>query len=135
METKIASMENKLREVEEQLSDKPINSNNDWGDDIATDKKLYLTSDDSDTDQETEKLVTKSRRKISKHVAFQENLENHEITRTLSASPVKSKKLSTETVMNKLDEMDERMRNLESRTSATLSSIESVLHSLHSKLE
>ena len=135
METKIASMENKLREVEEQLSDKPINSNNDWGDDIATDKKLYLTSDDSDTDQETEKLVTKSKRKISKHVAFQENLENHEITRTLSASPVKSKKLSTETVMNKLDEMDERMRNLESRTSATLSSIESVLHSLHSKLE
>ena len=48
METKIANIETKLRDIEEHFEDSPTNTTNDWGDEIATDKKLYLSDDEDD---------------------------------------------------------------------------------------
>ena len=54
METKIANMENKLKELEEHLGDNPTNTTNDWGEDIATDRKLYLTDEDEEEDDHSD---------------------------------------------------------------------------------
>ena len=138
METKIAVMENKLKDLEEHLADKPVNTNNDWGDDIATDKRLYLTSDDEDTtspESSPEKTNTKVKRKLSKHVNFKENVENFEERMAVPPTNPKAKKHSNnDLVMTKLNEMEEKMRNMEARTSSTLSSIECSLQLLQSKL-
>ena len=140
METKIANMENKLKELEEHLGDNPTNTTNDWGEDIATDRKLYLTDEDDEEDDHSDsKVVQKQRqRKLSRHVIFQDDVEDLEEQAAIN-KPRKPKAVHKtgphDVVMNKLEMMEEKIRMLDGKTSAALTQMESVLMSIKSSLD
>ena len=132
METKIANIETKLRDLEEHFEDSPTNATNDWGDEIATDKKLYLSDDEDD---ETEiKTVKQKQRKVSRHVIFQENIDQPQ-QKIPSPKNKVAKKLVDESFMDKLELMEEKFRDLDDRTSSALSHMEAILQSIQSALE
>lgn len=144
METKIANMENKLKELEEHLGDNPTNTTNDWGEDIATDRKLYLTDEDDEEDDHSDgdknsKVAQKQRqRKLSRHVIFQddvEDLEEQAVVNKPRKPKAGHKTGPNDVVMNKLEMMEEKIRMLDGKTSAALTQMESVLMSIKSSLD
>ena len=132
MENKVANIESKLRDLEEHFEESPTNVINDWGDDIATDKKLYLSDDEDDSNDL--KTIKQKQRKVSRHVIFQENVD--ELQQNIPSPKNKvAKKVVAENVMDKLEIMEEKFRSLDDRTSSALSQMETILQSIQSSLQ
>ena len=83
MDSKMTVIEDKLTKVLEYFEEKPVNSANDWGEEITTGSRLYSSSSSSDSDPMDEKTFNKAsnqktrKKKIFKkapmHVLFKEN--------------------------------------------------------------
>ena len=139
METKISLMEEKIKRIQESLENGPTNSANDWGEDINTERKLYSSSESSSSSDDESKKQSrpkhgkklKNKRKIIKHVNFQDEEESPEVT----VDRTKSQKHKNQAVFTKLQNLDEKMSLLEGRTGESLKRVETVLNAIKNSLQ
>ena len=137
METKIALMEEKIKRIQESLENGPTNSANDWGEDINTEKKLYSSSESPSSSDGEGKIrrrngkILKKKRRMVKHVNFQDEEESVEVPteRRSSGKPHKSKVVFTE-----LKDLHEKINYMEENTGKSLQKLETVLTAIRDSL-